>query len=42
MLSTFVTIVVIFTVILTTHNYVLDIVHRDALREPKSDSKAVH
>jgi hypothetical protein len=36
MLTTLITIATIFSVILATHNYVLEAMHKDALSEPKS------
>jgi len=35
MLTTFITIAAMFSVILITHNYVLEAMHKDALSKPK-------
>ncbi len=36
MLTTLITIAAMFSIILVTHNYVLEAMHKDALGEPKS------
>ncbi len=36
MLTTLITIVAMFSVILVAHNYLLDAIHKDALSQPKS------
>lgn len=39
MLATLITISIVFSVVLSTHNLLLEAIHKDALSEPKARSK---